>query len=67
VSSDGLATTEAPNVSISTWRYGLPSYELRTCQMSQVRPNTWQANASADPHWPAPVSVVSRFRPAILL
>ena len=30
-----------------------------TCQTSHSRPNSAQAKASAVPHWPAPVSVVS--------
>ncbi len=31
------------------------------------RPNSAPANASDEPHWPAPVSVASRFTPASLL
>ncbi len=31
------------------------------------RPNCAQANDSAEPHWPAPVSVVSRVMPSCLL
>ena len=31
---------------------------------SHSRPNSEQANASAEPHWPAPVSVQSRLIPA---
>lgn len=67
VRSDGDEWTVAPKVSISTCRYGLPSYDDRTCQISHSRSNTSQANARAEPHWPAPVSVVSLVRPASLL
>jgi hypothetical protein len=59
VSSDGLRTTLAPNVSITERRYGLPSYEAPTCQTLHSSPYCAQANASAVPHCPAPVSVVS--------
>ena len=31
---------------------------------SHSSPNSEQANASAEPHWPAPVSVASRLIPA---
>ena len=31
---------------------------------SHSSPNCEQANASAEPHWPAPVSVTSFFTPA---
>jgi hypothetical protein len=31
---------------------------------SQPSPNSEQANASDEPHWPAPVSVTSRLIPA---
>ena len=31
---------------------------------SHSRPNSVQANASDEPHWPAPVSVVSFLTPA---
>jgi hypothetical protein len=31
---------------------------------SQSSPNSEQANASEEPHWPAPVSVTSRLMPA---
>ena len=31
---------------------------------SHSRPNSVQANASAEPHWPAPVSVASCLMPA---
>ena len=30
-------------------------------------PNRAPAKASAEPHWPAPVSVVSRFTPSLAL
>ena len=46
------------------FRYGFWSYEARTCHTSQSRPNWEQANASAVPHCPAPVSVVSRVTPS---
>ena len=34
---------------------------------SHSRPNSWQASDSAEPHWPAPVSVASFAIPACLL
>ena len=30
-------------------------------------PKSWQANESAEPHWPAPVSVVTRRTPSLWL
>ena len=65
--SDGDGWITPPNVSIMILRYGFWSYDARTCQTSQSRPNCAQANASAVPHWPAPVSVVSRRIPAAAL
>ena len=48
-------------------RYGFWSYDARTCQTSHSRSYCAQANASAVPHWPAPVSVVSFLMPAFAL
>ena len=59
VRSDGLGCTVAPNTCIIIRRYGFWSYDARTCQTSHSSPYCAQANASAVPHWPAPVSVVS--------
>jgi hypothetical protein len=67
VSSDGLATTRAPNVSMRARRYGFWSYETLTMYTSTSSPKTAPANASAEPHCPAPVSVVSRVTPSALL
>lgn len=67
VSPDGDRCTLPPNVSIMIRRYGFASYEAPTCQTSHSSPNWAQANASAVPHWPAPVSVVSFFTPALAL
>ena len=52
VRSEGLGCTVPPNVSIMILRYGLASYDARTCQTSHSRSNCAQANASAVPHWP---------------
>jgi hypothetical protein len=67
VSSEGLATTRAPNASISPLRYGFWSYETLTMYTSTSSPKIPPAKASAEPHWPAPVSVVRRETPSCLL
>ena len=67
VSSDGLATISAPQVWIIDRRNGFWSYEIRTMYTLHSRPISLHANASALPHWPAPVSVESRDRPSFLL
>jgi hypothetical protein len=67
VSSDGLGCTVPPKVSIIILRYGFWSYDARTCQTSHSMSNCAHANASAVPHCPAPVSVVSRLIPAFAL
>ena len=67
VSRDGLACTVAPQVSMSVRRYGFWSYEARTIQTSQSRPNCAHEKASALPHCPAPVSVVIRRVPSAAL
>ena len=64
VSSDGLATTRPPNASMRPRRYGFWSYETFTIHTSTSRPKTPPAKASAEPHCPAPVSVVRRFTPS---
>ena len=45
-------------------RYGFWSYEARTMYTCRSRSNCAQANASAVPHCPAPVSVASRVMPS---
>ena len=67
VSSEGLAITRPPNASISPRRYGFWSYDTLTIQTSTSSPKIAPANASDEPHWPAPVSVVRRFTPSCLL
>jgi hypothetical protein len=67
VRSDGEGWITPPNVSIMIFRYGFWSYDARTCQISQSSPYCAQAKASAVPHCPAPVSVVSRRMPAAAL
>ena len=67
VSRDGERCTVPPNVSISVRRYGFASYDAPTCHTSHSTPNSEQAKASAVPHWPAPVSVVSFLTPALAL
>ena len=67
VRSEGLGWTVPPKVSIMIRRYGFWSYDARTCQTSHSRSNWAHANASAVPHWPAPVSVVSFRIPAFAL
>ncbi len=52
---------------MSTRRYGLDSYEVRTMYTLQSSPNWAVANDRAVPHCPAPVSVVSRPMPSALL
>src|SRR5918912_386857 len=64
VRSDGERCTVAPHVCIMERRYGFWSYEEPTMNTSHSSPNSRHANASADPHWPAPVSVVSFLVPA---
>ena len=39
-------------------------YDAATCHTSHSMPYCAVANASALPHWPAPVSVVRRVMPA---
>ena len=67
VNDDGLEWTVAPQVSIIDRRYGFCRYEAATIQTSHSSPNWLQANASALPHCPAPVSVVSRRTPSMAL
>lgn len=64
VRSDGLECTVPPYTSMRCLRYGLDSYEARTCHTSRSMPNLAHANDRALPHWPAPVSVVSFFTPS---
>ena len=45
-------------------RAGFWSYDERTCQTSHSMPYCAVAKASDVPHWPAPVSVVSRVTPS---
>ena len=59
VIGDGLECRVAPQISIIVLRYGLDRYDAATCQISHSMPYWAVANASALPHCPAPVSVVS--------
>ena len=63
VTSEGLECNVAPHTSIIVLRYGLVRYDAATCQISHSMPYCAVAKASALPHWPAPVSVVSRRMP----
>jgi hypothetical protein len=67
VSGDGLGTTSAPHDWMSDRRNGFWSYETRTMYTLHSSPKSLHANASALPHWPAPVSVARRVRPSRLL
>jgi hypothetical protein len=67
VSRVGERKTVAPKVSISVRRAGLVSKEAPTCHTWHSSPKSEHANASAVPHCPAPVSVVSRVTPLIAL
>src|SRR5258706_12772202 len=67
VSFVGDACTVAPQVSIIALRYGFCSYEILTMYTVTSRPNRAPANARAEPHWPAPVSVVARSSQSIAL
>ena len=64
VTSDGLGCSVAPHTSIIVLRYGLVRYEAATCQISHSMPYCAVAKASALPHCPAPVSVVSLRTPS---
>ena len=66
-SSTGEGTHSAPHVSMITRRYGLESNDVRTMYTLHSMSNCAVAKASAVPHWPAPVSVVSRLMPSALL
>src|SRR5438132_11651010 len=61
----GDACTVAPQVSIIARRYGFCSYETLTMYTVTSTPNSAPANASAEPHCPAPVSVVSALPDAL--
>src|ERR1700730_10620836 len=63
----GEAWTVAPQVSIIALRYGFCSYDTLTMYTVTSRPKRAPANASAEPHCPAPVSVVSRLTPSLEL
>ena len=68
VSVEGLGWTVPPQVSIIDAAVRLlRRSEAATCQISHSRPNCAQAKASALPHWPAPVSVVSLRMPSCAL
>ena len=64
VNGDGLECSVAPQISIIVLRYGFCRYDAATCQISHSMPYCAVANASAVPHWPAPVSVVSFVTPS---
>ena len=65
--SDGLAIHVPPQVSIISRRKGFCSKLILTMNTLHSSPIRLQAKARAEPHWPAPVSVVSRSVPACLL
>ena len=67
VSVAGLATQLAPQVCIISLRNGFWSKLMRTMKTLHSRPIRLHAKARALPHWPAPVSVVSRLMPNCLL
>src|SRR2546421_11085638 len=67
VRSVGDGGTVAPHVSIRARRYGFCWYETLTMYTVHCRPNIWLASASAEPHCPAPVSVLSRVTFSFLL
>ena len=67
VVGEGEGRTSAPKVSMNTLRYGFWLYEALTMNTRQSRPKNCAASDSADPHWPAPVSVAIRRTPASLL
>src|SRR3954447_24923608 len=67
VRSDGERCTVAPHVCIIERRYGFWSYDEPTMNTSHSSPNSRHANASDEPHWPAPVSVASFLMPACAL
>ena len=64
---DGERCTVAPKISMIDLRNGFVSYEERVIHTSHSMSNRLQANASAVPHCPAPVSVVSFFTPDLAL
>ena len=63
VSRLGERCTVPPNTSISVRRWGFVSYDAPTCHTSHSTSKSAAAYDSAVPHWPAPVSVVSRRTP----
>ena len=67
VSVDGLAMQSAPQAAIISFRNGFWSKLIRTMKTLHSSPSSEQANASALPHCPAPVSVVSRSMPNCVL
>ena len=67
MTSDGLECNVAPQTSIIVLRYGLVRYDAATCQISHSMPYCAVAKASALPHCPAPVSVVSRRMPSCVV
>ena len=60
VSRLGDRCTVPPKTSMRVRRCGFVSYDAPTCHTSHSTPKSAQAYDSAVPHWPAPVSVVSR-------
>ena len=63
----GLAMQFAPHTCIISLRKGFCSKLMRTMKTLHSRPIRLHAKASALPHCPAPVSVVSRLIPNCLL
>src|SRR5512146_2773138 len=67
VSLLGLATQFAPQTCIISFLKGFWSKLIRTMKTLHSRPMSLHAKARAEPHWPAPVSVVRRLIPNCLL
>jgi hypothetical protein len=63
----GEGRTSAPNVSMKMRRYGFCSYDALTMKTRHSRSKNFVAIASAEPHWPAPVSVAICRVPSSLL
>jgi hypothetical protein len=67
VSSLGLATTRAPQVSIRRGGRASGVADLHHVDLAPRGRRGAPAKASDEPHWPAPVSVARRFTPSCLL
>ena len=62
----GEGIVRPPNTSIIALRYGFWSNEHLTMKTVHSRPKMLHACESAEPHWPAPVSVVTFLVPHLL-